>query len=293
MTVVRTDNTMKPSFNKLSRLATSADSKRWHFQAFKAFLGLGRPREDLREEGSEYFDIVRSSEGKCSSHTMCRFLQVDEGLSHFDCICAACSILDDMASCLWHCERGDHSVEYLCGKVCSHSKAALCLIRNGYYDEALALCRIIGETANLLCLFCADRQELKKWRSLEEERQYAKFKPNSVRDRLKNMGITNPPINRERYKELSTRSVHASPRARPNEHNDSNTPVLGSILQEKGLKLGLSELARLLCLATFFGSKLLRLPDTPKQIISMHIISIAKTMNICLDSFEFGSTNSS
>lgn len=263
----------------------SADSNRRHFQAIKEFLALGRPREDLHEEGSEYFDILRSLEGKCSRHTMRQFLPVDKGLSHFDCICATCSILDDLASCLWHCDRGDHSVQYLCGKVCSHSRAALCLLRNGYYDEALVLCRIIGETANLLCLFHADRQELKKWCSLEEERQYAKYKPNSVRDRLKNRGITNPPINRETYKELSTHPVHASPRARPNEHNDSSTPVLGGIFQENGLKLGLSELARLLCLATFFGSRLVELPDTPKQIISMHIFSIAKTMNICLDSF--------
>ena len=283
---------MKLSYKNLLRLASSADSKRSYLQTIKERLALNRPSEDLHKEGSEFFNIVRDLECKCSTETMDRLLRARKKLSLFDCICAACSILDDMDSCLWHCEGGDHSVHYLCGKVSSHCKAALCLLRNGYYDEALALCRIIGETANLLCLFYSDGQQLKKWGSLEEGEKRREFEPVKVRIRLEDSGIANLPIDKERYKELSVRSVHASPHTRPNEYNCGRVPSLGSIFQEDGLNRVLPELARLLCLVTFFGSKLLQIPDRPKRTISMHILSIAESMDICLDSYGSRSTNS-
>ncbi len=211
--------------------------------------------------------------------------------THFDCICAACSLLDDMASCLWECSGGDHIINHLCGRVSSHSKATLLLLRSGYYDEAFALCRIIGEKINLLCLFCADGQELEKWRTRTGGYPAKGFSPQGVRDRLSNFGIR-PPIAKEEYADLSNRVVHAHPHTKPQAYNGRSKPILGSILQEEGLRSGLSTLARYVCLATFFGSKLLHVPDRPRQIITRHIDSIAEYNDICLDIYEAKVTNS-
>ena len=260
-------------------------------QFIKALLSADRPRKDLLKEGAEFFETVRSLERKCSVETMDLLSRGDKSdPTQFDCICAACSLLDDMASCMWECTGGDHSVHRLCGEVSSNSKATLRLLRDGYYDEAFALCRIIGEKANLLCLFCADGQELKKWRAKTERYPLKKFKPASVRDRLNKLDI-NPPIDKEAYDNLSNRAVHAEPPTIPQAYNSRGVPILGSILQEEGLRLGLSTLTRFLCLTTFFGSKLLHIPNRPKRIITRHIDSIAEYSGICLDSHEVEATN--
>jgi len=261
-------------------------------QSIKARLSADRPRKDLLEEGAEFFELIRSLERECSIKTMDLLSRGDKSdPTHFDCICAACSLLDDMASCMWECTGGDHSVHRLCGKVSSHSKATLCLLRNGYYDEAFALCRIIGETANLLCLFCADGQELEKWCAEKEKDRADEFKPKDVRGRLNRLGISLP-IDEEEYWELSNRVVHANPHTRPQVYNDRDMSMLGSVFQEDGLRSGLSTLTEFLCLTTFFGSKLLHIPNRPKRIITRHINSIAKCSDICLDSYEVEVTNS-
>ena len=102
-----------------------------------------------------------------------QYLQAGKGLSHFDCICAACSILDDMASCLWHCDRGDHSVQYLCGKVCSH----ILKLHFAYFGMAITMKHLLSAESLVkrpICFVFSTlmRQELNKWCSLEEERQY-------------------------------------------------------------------------------------------------------------------------
>ncbi len=117
MIMARTDKTMNSSCKNPSDLASSAKSDRKNLQIIKEHLASGRPKEDLHEEGSEFFDLVRSLECGCSSNTMSRLMRVGNGVSQFDSICVACSILDDMASCMWHCEGGDHSIHYLCGKI--------------------------------------------------------------------------------------------------------------------------------------------------------------------------------
>ena len=68
-----------------------------------------------------------------------------------DALGTALSYLDRMASCWWGCRQSTHIEERLVGKVASNARAALHLMRAGYYDEALGLIRQIGETANLLC----------------------------------------------------------------------------------------------------------------------------------------------
>ena len=74
------------------------------------------------------------------------------------------SLLDRMASCWWICRKGDHLIEYLCGRAASTGRAALRLMRLGFYDESLALSRGLGEIANLFALFQEDGRAFSEWK---------------------------------------------------------------------------------------------------------------------------------
>jgi len=240
----------------------------------------------MHEEASEFRGIVRSLEDQCSDKTN-QFLQSAklDRPTHYDCIWVACSYIDNMASCLWGCQGGNHGVQYLCGKISSQSKSSLYLLQHGYYDEALGLCRMIGETSNLLCLFYKDDSELKKW---FEQNNYdhpiKKFKPASVRDRLEKHGI-DPPMKKDRFQELSNQILHVNPHTRPQEYNDYSFSILGGVFQKEGWNQVVSELSKLLCFAVFFGVELLEIPDCPKKIILMHNTYMAQKNGIDLSNY--------
>src|SRR2546421_338209 len=63
------------------------------------------------------------------------------------------SLLDRLSTCSWGCRGGDHVPEYLLGRAVTNLRAAVQLLRLGYYDESLSLTRNAGEVANLLALF--------------------------------------------------------------------------------------------------------------------------------------------
>jgi hypothetical protein len=81
------------------------------------------------------------------------------------------SYLDRIASCFWGCSHDDHRLQYLVGRVTTLTHSALLLTASGHYDEALSLIRILGEVTNLLSLFAADKEELKKWKTLDEKKR--------------------------------------------------------------------------------------------------------------------------
>ena len=104
--------------------------------------------------GGDFLRVVRDQERRCEE-------SFDEWLpgaglkapQTMDALGTALSYLDRIASCWWGCRQDTHIEERLVGKAASNARAALHLLRSGYYDEALGLVRQIGETANLACLF--------------------------------------------------------------------------------------------------------------------------------------------
>jgi hypothetical protein len=80
----------------------------------------------------------------------------------------------------------------LTAKVVASSLAALRLALSGYYDEALALTRGVGEIANLLFLFAAKPAELERWRHADEALRKKEFGPVKVRITLETLGLTPP-----------------------------------------------------------------------------------------------------
>lgn len=156
------------------------------------------------------------------------------------------SLLDRAASCYWGCAGGDHAVEYLAGRATSGGRAALRLMRFGFYDEALANVRGVGEVANLLFLFAFEPDALEEWRATSAKERRRNFQPLRVRQRLEQIG-EQPPISQERYSLLSER-LHSSPEP-PRAHNPFRVPVLAAVYQPMGALLVLNELAAAVALA--------------------------------------------
>ena len=128
--------------------------------------------------GGDFLRVVREQERRCEE-------SFDEWLpgagvrapQSMDALGTALSYLDRIASCWWGCRQDTHIEERLVGKVASNARAALHLLRAGYYDEALGLVRQIGETANLACLFVQSAESHEEWKSASEEVARTAFSP--------------------------------------------------------------------------------------------------------------------
>ena len=175
------------------------------------------------------------------------------------------SLLDRMASCWWVCREGDHLVEYLCGRVVSNARGSLRMVRFGFYDEALLLCRSIGEISNLLHLFALDKESLERWKACSRRERMNSFGPMNVRMRLEE--LASPLIDEDRYKLLSEQAAHVHPQTRPQSHNTLKVPIAGASIQKAGLLVCLNELALALLPTTIFGAKLLGLEDDTRERI--------------------------
>jgi hypothetical protein len=133
-------------------------------------------------EGRDFLALVQEHEDLCEAKT-------DEHLPSMgkkapvcvDRIGTVLSLLDRMSSCWWVCRGGDHTIEYLAGRTLSNARAALRLLRFGFYDEALLLCRSMGEIANLLYLFFRSDVSLTEWRNASHKERLRHFSPQGNR----------------------------------------------------------------------------------------------------------------
>ena len=216
-------------------------------------------------EGIAFLELVWEQEDTCEVKTNEKVLNLGEKapacLEHMGTVL---SLLDRMASCWWACQEGDHKIERLCGRVASNARAALRLLRFGFYDESLVLSRAMGETANLLYLFTQDDSALEDWKASSQAELQSKFSPVKVRLRLEELQ-TSPPINQDRYKLLSQRAAHPNPGTSPQSHNFLGVPTAGAIMQEEGIVVCLNEIALPLSVATCFGALLLDLENNVKK----------------------------
>lgn len=145
------------------------------------------------------------------------------------------------ACCLWGCKGGDHTLEWLSGRVCNQALASLTLVKCGSYDEALMLARGIGEIANLLWLFQADQTNISIWKSSNRKLRLKEFGPAAVRSKIEALG-QEPPISKQRYQNLCEVGTHPVPGNAPGHFSGTGRPVLGGFLQEAGVFVCMSEL---------------------------------------------------
>ena len=220
---------------------------------------------DRAQTALGYLERAWSFEQSCEEETDSQLADMaKEGRSLIYNIGGGLEILSMMGSCFWGCNGEDHTVVYLCARAASNGHAAVRLLRMGYYDESLLLSRSIGETANLLALFCKDSKALAEYRQSQEswESAWQKFSPANVRKRL-----GDPPIDTHRYGSLSARSAHPRPDLNPQSFNLLKLPSTGMMFQQIGLLVSLNELVRPLAYACLSAVSLLDISDKVRQKI--------------------------
>ena len=233
---------------------------------------------DSVPEGMSFLQLVWKQEDDCESETdKCIPTLGEKAPLCLERVGTVLSLLDRMASCLWKCRGGDHIIEYLCGRVGSSARAALRLLRFGFYDESLLACRSIGEIANLLQLFYYDKNALEEWKTCLKREQVKKFSPVRIRRKLEALQVE-PIIKKDRYGLLCDNSVHVGPKTRPQAHNLLGIPTIGGRLQKAGLIVCLNEIALPLSCATFFGAVLLDYEDEIKKQIYSSAKDLVKSI---------------
>ena len=225
-------------------------------------------------EGLEFLKFTRDLESQCEDRTDSRIPSMGaKAPSCFEGIGTVLSLLDQMATCIWGFNGGDHDhdhdIEYLCGRVSSNGRAAMRLLRMGFYDESLVLSRNIGEIANLLLLFRMEGSALEEWKEPGKI-----FTPAEVRHRLRELTKRTPPIDGKRYRILSEQLVHPNRGLKPQAFNLLGLPSTGSLFQEIGLLVSLNELALPLVCSCFVGVLLLDLDDEVKEHITATAIDL-------------------
>jgi hypothetical protein len=216
-------------------------------------------QETEAADSNGYVSLIRRMQSECAMETW-------TGASLLEALDVLLSYLDRAASCFGGCRGGDHRAEYLTGRVASSCQACLLLISCGYYDESLSIIRSLGEIANLMSMFVTDRAQFERWKAVDESTRRREFTPVKVRLWLesKNGALV---IDEQRYRSLSSYSLHASPNAVPQAYNEHGTTMIAPRFQAAGFLLCLNELARSMAFIGIFSGSLLELPKTIKDAI--------------------------
>ena len=184
------------------------------------------------------------------------------------------SLLDRVGSCWWSCPGGEyegHLLQYMAARGSSYGRAALRLAMLGFYDEALAIVRSMGELANLLTLFQTDPPTLIEWRSSDHKKRRSAYQPGHIRRRLSELG-TAPPMNDTSYSLLCELSTHPVPELRPQAFNQHGITTVGGRYQPVGLLLVLNETAVLASVILLFSALLCNVPK--EHLKSIHQASV-------------------
>ena len=219
-------------------------------------------------ETLEFLELVWKQEDECEIDTDKLILNLGKRVSA--CLVnmgTVLSLLDRMASCWWACHGGDHVIEYLCGRVASNARAALRMLRFGFYDECLLVSRSIGEIANLLYLFAIDEASLNDWKAASRQERMRTFRPVNVRQRIEK--LSSPPISEDQYRLLSECAAHVHPQTRPQSHNILGVPSAGASVQQEGVVVCVNELGLALSPVVVSASLILPLDiDIKERVFS-------------------------
>lgn len=208
-----------------------------------------------------YMKLIRGLQARCADRSWQRAPKLGNKVPVLiEALDVLLAYLERAATCFGGCRGGDHRAEFLTGRAVSSCQACLLLMSTGYYDEALSIIRSLGEIANLMAMFVADKSEFERWKVLDEKARRRDFMPVKVRLWLEQEGAPLV-VDAKRYGILSAYSTHASPDTLPQAHNQHGNAVIGPVYQEAGFLLCLNELARPMAFIGVFAAKLVGVPD--------------------------------
>jgi hypothetical protein len=126
----------------------------------------------------------------------------------------------------------------------------------------------------LLALFAADDTQVERWKTLDERQRRREFSAIKVRLSLETLNAPLP-VNEQRYRILSSYSIHADPNSMPQTHNPIGQAIGAPIYQEAGFFLSINEIALPSAFIAVFTPRLLQYPadratvfkDTAKVLI--------------------------
>lgn len=222
-------------------------------------------------------DLTRDREDKCAAESEeCIVTLGKRAPRCYDQIGTVLALTDAMASCIWGCGGGNHDIERLCGRVVSRGYAAIRLMKAGFYDETLLLCRSMGEVANLMWLFVHQQGALTDWQTLTGHEHRKRFEPVEVRKTLEKLQ-KHVPIRQERYRALSSQ-VHPHPHVSPQAYNMLTIPTLGGVLQPAGLIICINEIAYPLSFTAVGSALLLNLDTDIRQRVVDAAVTLAESL---------------
>ena len=227
--------------------------------------------------GSDFLQVVLDQERRC--HERFNEWLPAAGImapKTMDALGTALSYMDRIATCWWGCKQGSHIEERLVGRATSNARAALQLLKSGYYDESLGLVRQIGETANLASLLVQSEESYERWKGASEEVIKCEFSPVRVRLRLEKLALPLP-MDQETYRLLSTQSVHVNPNTSPQSHNPFSLPMLGGYFQETGSLVALNHLSGMVGWMLWLSTNLV-MPPTDRQVIDDASVNLLRSI---------------
>ena len=236
--------------------------------------------------GNDFLKAVRGQEDKCGTEfdtwILSAGVQAPETL---EALGTALWYLDRLASCWWGCRGGGHDEEYLMGKAVSNATAAIRMLRAGYYDQALALIRPIGETANLIYLFTESKESRDKWLNASEAKRRQGFAYGPVLRRLK--ALTLPlPMDKDLYGLLSGKYTHVERGTPPQLHNPIGLSTVGGYFQKVGALVALNHLGEMVGWVLCFGAILVKPPTDQKGALSASVELLSSIGRFNLNSIE-------
>lgn len=170
---------------------------------------------------------------------------------------------DMIGSCVYGCPGGgaeEHAVWYLVSRTSSFGRAALRLMKMGFYDEALTIVRSIGEISNLLALFVAEPSSIKEWEKSDRAYRLDKLSPGKIRKRIQSLG-GQPPMSSDKYSALCEIGTHPVPEARPQGFNHVRRAMTGGmVVQEAGALVVLNELTMAMIMVVFTAARVCKAP---------------------------------
>lgn len=231
--------------------------------------------------GPRFLTHASYLEEKCELQSIAKI--EDSDLSSVDKRLAEClSLLYQQACCAWGCHGKEHAIEYAGGRIVTHAMASYRLALRGLYDESLSLIRNIAEIANLVALFSQEEGTIREWIDCSEGERRKEFSPVKVRIRLE-AGNNLIAVDQGHYTRLCESYVHFGPSTLPGSHNEPGVPVLGGLIQERGLLLSLTQLAWMVATGSGSIGKLALIPETEAKELTDASILLLKS--IPLDCF--------
>jgi hypothetical protein len=188
------------------------------------------------------------------------------------------SILYRLACCAWGCSKGDHTLEWLAGKLINQASGSYRLFMAGHYDESLVLTRGIGEIANLLCLFKNDPTALVTWENASRQDRLNNFSPAGVRRRIEQLGDVTPVIEKARYQKLCEVGAHPVPGMAPGHYTGTGRPMLNGIMQETGVFVCATELGFAVSVAALWLIEPLKPPPDIRKLLFDKAVSLIRSL---------------